>query len=329
MIGTVLAAPLTSLLCEPNYLGGWPASFYLFGTLGVVWSIGWLLFIHDSPSKHPTISREERYYIERHCQNSGKLVPFSQVPWMTMFLSPSVWAIIIAHTCFNWNFYTLLTDLPTFLKDVLHLPPSLNGLVSALPYVCIFITMNVGGLLSDFIRSKGVETKNARKLCYGIGMVASSTCLLTISYVGCNLTTVMTLLCLSVGLSGFGQAGFIMNHVDIAPQYASILMGLTNTFATLPGIFSPSLTGVITNEQSDFDTWRIIFFISAGVSVFGAFIFALLGQGEVQKWASIKRKSSSDRDEYFSNLNESSQLISDEISNQITDSGHLNGTHEQ
>lgn len=41
---------------------------------------------------------------------------YSPVPWKRMFLSYPVWAIIIAHFCENWGFYTFLTELPTFMK---------------------------------------------------------------------------------------------------------------------------------------------------------------------------------------------------------------------
>jgi hypothetical protein len=40
-----------------------------------------------------------------------------------------------------------------------------------------------------------------------------------------------------------------VNHLDIAPQYASVLMGLSNTFATLPGMISPALTGLIVQNK--------------------------------------------------------------------------------
>lgn len=35
------------------------------GALGVIWFILWALLAHDSPSKHPRISREEKEYIEK------------------------------------------------------------------------------------------------------------------------------------------------------------------------------------------------------------------------------------------------------------------------
>lgn len=36
-----------------------------------------------------------------------------------------------------------------------------------------------------------------------------------------------------------------MNYLDIAPQHASVLMGIGNTLGTLPGILSPIIGGYI------------------------------------------------------------------------------------
>ena len=62
-------------------------------------------------------------------------------------------------------------------------------------------------------------------------------------------TAAIVCLTLAVGLGGFAWAGFSVNHLDIAPPFASILMGVSNTFATLPGIISPALTGAIVTNQ--------------------------------------------------------------------------------
>lgn len=40
-------------------------------------------------------------------------------PWLKIFTSPAVWAIVIAHTCSNWGFYTLLTCMPTYFAQAL------------------------------------------------------------------------------------------------------------------------------------------------------------------------------------------------------------------
>lgn len=83
---------------------------------------------------------------------------------------------------------------------------------------------------------------------------------------GYLMSRVAAIACLTVavGIGGFAWAGFSVNHLDIAPQFASILMGLSNTFATLPGIISPSLTGVIVSNEVNsrtLDTRKILLII--------------------------------------------------------------------
>lgn len=46
--------------------------------------------------------------------------PVTSIPWKSVFTSLPVWAIVVAHFCENWGFYTLLTELPTYMKNRLH-----------------------------------------------------------------------------------------------------------------------------------------------------------------------------------------------------------------
>ena len=43
-----------------------------------------------------------------------------KVPWRAISTSQAVWACLTAHFCNNWMHYTLVTSLPTFMKEVLH-----------------------------------------------------------------------------------------------------------------------------------------------------------------------------------------------------------------
>lgn len=56
--------PLSGYLASVTWMGGWPLAFYVFGGLGIIWSIVWWLIIYDSPSTHPKISSQERDYIQ-------------------------------------------------------------------------------------------------------------------------------------------------------------------------------------------------------------------------------------------------------------------------
>ena len=40
-------------------------------------------------------------------------------PWSKILMSPCVWALFIANITTDWGLYTFLTNIPTFLHEVL------------------------------------------------------------------------------------------------------------------------------------------------------------------------------------------------------------------
>lgn len=63
--------------------------------------------------------------------------------------------------------------------------------------------------------------------------------LVLLIFAGCNRPAVLTLLCLTVGLNGFNYSGVNCNHIDVAPNFAGTLMGITNTAANVMGFVTP------------------------------------------------------------------------------------------
>lgn len=61
--GTIISMPLSGLLAEYGFHGGWPSIFYVFGLVGVIWSVAFLLFAYEDPSSHPRIEEKEKKYI--------------------------------------------------------------------------------------------------------------------------------------------------------------------------------------------------------------------------------------------------------------------------
>ncbi|KAM4751783.1 vesicular glutamate transporter 1 isoform 2-T2 [Cyanocitta cristata] len=59
--GAVVAMPLAGVLVQYT---GWSSVFYVYGSFGVFWYLFWVLVSYESPAQHPTISPEERKYIE-------------------------------------------------------------------------------------------------------------------------------------------------------------------------------------------------------------------------------------------------------------------------
>ena len=81
-----------------------------------------------------------------------------------------------------------------------------------------------------------------------LGFLCQGICLVIAGYTT-NWLVAVVCLTLAVGGGGFAFSGFFVNHLDIAPPFAGILIGLSNTVATVPGIISPLLTGVIVQHH--------------------------------------------------------------------------------
>ena len=80
-----------------------------------------------------------------------------------------------------------------------------------------------------------------------------------------------------VACNGFGTGAFAANHLDIAPRYAGILMGISNTVATIPGIVGVAAAGFIWRATGSFSA---VFYVIAAVYIVGAIGYGLWASGE-------------------------------------------------
>lgn len=106
----------------------------------------WILVSYESPAAHPTITPEERKYIEDAIgESAGFLNPLQvwpcasqmsltnkhnlimslpsyrqkfKTPWRHFFTSMPVYAIIVANFCRSWTFYLLLISQPAYFEEV-------------------------------------------------------------------------------------------------------------------------------------------------------------------------------------------------------------------
>lgn len=62
-------------------------------------------------------------------------------------------------------------------------------------------------------------------------------------------TVAVTCMCIGVASSGLMHSGYTVNMLDVAPRYACVIMGLTNTVGTITGFLSPMMVGFITVDK--------------------------------------------------------------------------------
>ncbi|XP_065056209.1 sialin-like isoform X2 [Rhopilema esculentum] len=279
--GTVLGMTLSGAIA---YNQGWPAVFYFSGLVAIIWSVFWFWMVTDSPFDHPTITDKELAYLKQELSDDKTESKLTTVPWKELLSSGPVWAIIVASFTTNWGHYILLTSLPTYLKLVLKFDLQKAGFLSALPYLIMTIMIQMGGQLADFLRSSGrMSTTTVRKLFTAIGFMSQGVFMIVVGYSTSKYMAISALV-MSVGLGGLAWSGFIANHLDIAPRYASLIFGISNTFATIPGIVGPLVVGFVTTHETR-EEWQIIFIMSAAVYGFGTLVFLIFASGKKQLWA--------------------------------------------
>ncbi|XP_060798923.1 sialin [Neoarius graeffei] len=279
--GAFIAFPLTGFICHSL---GWPAVFYICGGAGCLWAVLWFIMVSDEPRTHSRISDRERKYIINSIGSEGGSHGWS-VPLRPMVCSSPFWAIIITQVCANWSYYTLLTSLPTYMDTVLHFDLRQNSFLSALPYLGGWLFSVLSGVCADYLLEREVLSVTAvRKIFTFVGLLIPAGLLVAVGYSGCSGILAVTFLTLSTTLGGISAAGVFVNLIDIAPQYVGILHGITNTLGTIPGVLAPIAVGQLAKDHTLMG-WRKVFYLSAGLCVFGAFYYTLFGSGKIQTWA--------------------------------------------
>ncbi|XP_018323870.1 sialin [Agrilus planipennis] len=281
--GTVISMPITGWFCNSPL--GWPSAFYFFGSLGLVWVGVWLFLGANSPSEHKLIRPEERDYIEASL--SKKEEPKDvRTPWLSFLKSLPLWSLLLTHMAQNWGFWTLVTEIPIYINAMFDLDISSNGLLSAVPYLVMWISTFGYSSLADYLINRGIlRTGTVRKILNSIGLYGPAVALIFMSFFGnSSLAVTMLLLILAVGLNAATVSGFNVNHVDLSPTHSGTLMGITNGFAASMSFCGPLLVQLVVTNEEDHEQWRIIFLTAAAVQTLGNTLFVLSGSGDVQKW---------------------------------------------
>ena len=74
-----------------------------------------------------------------------------------------------------------------------------------------------------------------------------------------------------------GMAGFLPNWLDIAPRHSAVLVGISNTIATIPGIAGVANTGWLIDTTG---TYSSTFLLTAAVCVGGALFYLVFGSAQ-------------------------------------------------
>ena len=82
-VGLLISLPVSGILAANI---SWQSVFYVFGIIGCVWTVLWLIFIRRSPAYDPFISDGEKKYIQDSLSKQLKEKKV-KVPWRSIWTS--------------------------------------------------------------------------------------------------------------------------------------------------------------------------------------------------------------------------------------------------
>jgi ACS family sodium-dependent inorganic phosphate cotransporter len=266
IVGLLVTGWLTSRL-------GWPASFYLFGLIGFIWTAFWLARISNDPADDRHITAQELRLLQ--ADTELEQVPVGASLRRLLAKSP-VWAVFVAHFCNNWGLYLLIAWLPSYFRDAMGVSFANAGVYAAAPWLAAFATGNVVAVLADKAIARGATVILIRKLVVGVGLLAFAGFLLLVREAH-SPTSALVLVCAATGALGICWSGFAPNLLDIAPRHCAVLVGVSNTLATVPGVAGVAITGWLVDRTG---TYSATFTLTAAVAILGALIYIIFGSAK-------------------------------------------------
>ena len=273
--GSVIA-----LICTPWLISvwSWQGAFYLYGLLGVIWFVVWAPLARSRPADKTdwdtpnaaSATAEAGSATDRNDASAQTVYPRLTV--RGMLRSRAVWAIAIAHICINWSLYLVLSWFPTFVNRELGADLQLAGFLALAPTIVSLIMAPLAGRLFDRLVARGRDRLKVRRTMQSLAFVGITAAMMGITLTD-SLILSVTVITLSNALTAFSIGGFATNHLDIAPNQSGLLMGVTNTLAAVSSSASVFVSGWIQDLSGG---WDAVFLTAAGVSVFGAIIYASL-----------------------------------------------------
>lgn len=280
ILGTVFGTTLPAIIIQ-NSAAGWPSVFYYFGAMGMLWFPLWMMLCYNCPSQHPFISESELKYLE---DGMDKKKRKKNPPWRHILKSKQFWAFVLGIFGIDWAYYTLASDLPKYMSNVVKFSIEDNGYLSALPYLSMWLSIMANSWFGDQVLKRGWLSKtNMRKVFATIALLGPAIFIVAASYAECDQFMVVFLLVTGMAFMGSAFPSIMVQPLDLSPNYSGTLMAIGNGVAAVGGIATPYVVGYLTTNQTIHE-YRQVFFIGLAIAIACSIYIIIFSSAEVQEW---------------------------------------------
>lgn len=263
-----------------TYLGGlimarwgWRPAFFIFGGLSLLWLIPW----------RRVVIREVTTASAAPAAAATADAPAGYVPTVREILQErGLWGASIGHFCGNYNFYFILSWLPTYLVDVRGFSIEEMAFIAGSAYVVnALAALFAGWAIDRYVRAGGSRTF-ANKLPMGLAHLLGIGCMAGIVALPVK-ASIASLFIYELFL-GFSSPGyFAIPQIMGGPAAAARWVGVQNFIGNIPGMIAPALTGYLIFVTG---TYVSAFALAGIINLIGFFGWVVILQKiELVDWA--------------------------------------------
>lgn len=122
-----------------------------------------------------------------------------------------------------------------------------------MPYFLMFLLTFVCSFLSKYLTDHNYITQNtSRKVFNSIGMWLSGVLLFILAYTWEYTILSMVILILMVGTNCGVNNGFLINYLDLSPNYVGYTMGIATFAGNITCILGPLFVGYVVSDNVSF-----------------------------------------------------------------------------
>ena len=248
---------------------GWRWSFAATGLVSFLYFV-LFYFVYRDPMDDPGLSDLERDYIFERRDDS----PLETASFGYLIRQPKVIGMTLGFGSYNYVFYLLLTWLPSYLSQALHIDLLHSFLYTGVPWLIGTASeLAVGGWMVDRLLNRGWNASRVQRAV----LIGGTTMGLGILGAAYAQSATSALIWISVSLAGLSAAAAVGWSVPslIGPRGSvGTLAGIQNFSSQVSGIAAPIVTGYLVNARHSF-AWAFgvsAIYLCIGIS---AYIFML------------------------------------------------------
>jgi ACS family D-galactonate transporter-like MFS transporter len=243
---------------------GWRMLFIGLGLGSLAWLIPWLIW---GPTTAGAVKSER---------------PIETAGIADILRRRDAWGTFIGNACYSYEYYFLLTWLPSYLVKERHVSIAMMGVLGSLPFWGAAVAAVLSGWLSDAWIKRGATPTLVRKTFVATGLLLST--VMVPSVIVSDLKTSMGLLIVAyIAFGIFASNHWAISQTLAGPSAAGKWAGIQNTLGSLAAVAAPMVTGFIVEKTGSF-YWAFV--TPAVLAVAGTYSYLfIVRRVEALEWA--------------------------------------------